>query len=55
MEKKIFIVRLMKKEKWEGGFMNMDLSWEVPFTEFSKVVDYLSQFQIRAKRPKRNN
>ena len=49
MENK-FIVRIIKKEKWDTGFINMDLSWDVPFSEVSKVVDYLSQFKIRPKR-----
>ncbi len=51
MEKKTFIVRLMKKENWEGGYMNMDLSWDVPFDQFTKVIEYLSQFE--GPRPKR--
>jgi len=45
-----FIVRIIKKEKWETGFIDMDMSWDVPFTEVSNVVDYLSQFNMRPKR-----
>lgn len=53
MTDKTFIVRVKAKDKWNNGFLDADLSWDVPFSEFSKVVGYLAQFEMRPKKEKK--